>query len=348
MATDDAKAAARVESDGTIQVPSFSLPISAALSASTARAQAQALAAALPIDISAIDKIDVPDAYRAAVDAFRAGLDEMFARPLSEKLLAEFPVEMRDVVLAGVRGEAFIPANCDPDRILLNLHGGGFCSGYGYVSRIEAIPMAHLTGMKVVSIDYRQGYEHKYPAATDDVVAVYRELLQHHAPENIVIYGGSAGGILSLQAAYRIVADGLPAPAAIGVFGAGGFSHGDSDYFAAIGAATAPPVAPIPGVLNTKLGYFSTARADDPFVDPTLGDPALLAKFPPSMILTATRAFDMSPAIAAHRALIRAGADSSLHVFDGLGHCFYYDASAPEPSEAYQAIVRFFKRRLRA
>jgi acetyl esterase/lipase len=72
------------------------------------------------------------------------------------------------------------------------------------------------------------------------------------------------------------------------------------------------------------------------------------AQFPPTLLITGTRAFDMSPAIATHRALVQAGVDASLHVFDGLGHCFYYDATAPEGADAYQTIVGFFRKQLRA
>ena len=70
------------------------------------------------------------------------------------------------------------------------------------------------------------------------------------------------------------------------------------------------------------------------------------AKFPPTLLITGTRAFDMSPAIATHRALVQADVDASLHVFDGLAHCFYYEATSPEGADANQTIVRFFKRHL--
>jgi acetyl esterase/lipase len=44
---------------------------------------------------------------------------------------------------------------------------------------------------------------------------------------------------------------------------------------------------------------------------------------------------------------VQAGVDASLHVFDGLGHCFYYDATAPEGADAYQTMIRFFTKHLR-
>jgi acetyl esterase/lipase len=83
-------------------------------------------------------------------------------------------------------------------------------------------------------------------------------------------------------------------------------------------------------------------------VNPCVAPISFRAKFPPALLITATRAFDMSPAIAMHRALVQAGVDASLHVFDGLGHCFYYDATAPEGADAYQTMVRFFRKHLHA
>ena len=70
------------------------------------------------------------------------------------------------------------------------------------------------------------------------------------------------------------------------------------------------------------------------------------AKFPPTLLITGTRAFDLSPALATHRALFQAGVDAQLHVFDGLGHCFYYDAMTPESLDAYDTIIRFFRKHL--
>ena len=52
----------------------------------------------------------------------------------------------------------------------------------------------------------------------------------------------------------------------------------------------------------------------------------------------------MTPVVDA--ALSEAGVDAQLHVFDGLGHCFYYDASAPEGADAYRTMVRFFRKHL--
>ena len=101
-------------------------------------------------------------------------------------------------------------------RVLINLHGGGFVSDSG--SLIEGVPIANLTKIKVVSVYYRLAPENPFPAAVDDVVAVYRELLKTYKPQGIGIFGTSAGAILTCEVAVRLKQLGLPLPAALGAF----------------------------------------------------------------------------------------------------------------------------------
>lgn len=58
----------------------------------------------------------------------------------------------------------------DHDKVLLNLHGGGFNSDSG--SYTESIPVAGYSKIKVVAVLYRLAPEHPFPAAVDDTVAV--------------------------------------------------------------------------------------------------------------------------------------------------------------------------------
>jgi acetyl esterase/lipase len=84
--------------------------------------------------------------------------------------------------------------------------------------------MAGIGHVKVISIDYRQAPEHKFPAASEDVAKVYQELLKTFKAENIGIYGCSAGGFLTAQSVAWFQAHNLPAPGAIGIFCAGALS----------------------------------------------------------------------------------------------------------------------------
>lgn len=343
----------RVDPDGTIHVTAFELPLSAALSPEARQAQIAALTRPA-VNMPSLDGIKSEAEFIAYVDKFRQDIDSKFIKPLSQALAGAFPVDIRATKIAGVPVEEFTPETRGVERrILINLHGGAFFSGAVFVGRVESIPVTSLGKIKVISVDYRQGYEHKYPAASEDVVTVYRELLKEYPPENIGIYGGSAGGGLTAQATAWILSKGLPAPGAIGIFGSGGNGgDGDATYFSKIGTASTPSAlseagGPLGLMRPGAFGYFSTVSPEDYLAAPVSAPKDLLSKFPPTLLISATRALDMSPAIAFHRALTRAGADASLHLFDGLGHCFYYNAWLPESRDAYDRIIRFFDRHLR-
>jgi len=285
--------------------------------------------------------------FKLAVDAFRKTLDEGLARPGSERMLARLPVHIRQGRMGGVPVETFTPLeDVDQERVLINLHGGAFFAGALYVARMESIPVAHMGRFRVISVDYRQGYEHRFPAASEDVATVYAELLKDYLPGQIGIYGGSAGGILAAQATAWILEQGLPRPGAIGVFSAGTGGSGDGAYFSAIGTGRTPPDNAMSSLWSAKVGYFANVRRDDYLVNPNIAPEAFRARFPPTLMITGTRAFDLSPALATHRALVQANVDASLHVFDGLGHSFYYDAATPESLDAYNTIIRFFRKHL--
>jgi acetyl esterase/lipase len=351
VGSDDARRI-EVDPDGTIHVPAFDLPLSAAISPEAR--QSQILMMSKPgIGLPSFDGINTEAEFVEYVEMFRKNLDAGFIVPLSQAILSQFPVGLRAYEIAGVPVEEFAPEACADDRrVLINLHGGAFMSGAIHIGRVESAPVASIGKVKVISVNYRQGYEHKFPAASEDVAAVYRELLKSYPAGNIGIYGCSAGGALTAQVMAWLIHKGFPAPGAIGIFSAGaGGGGGDSAFFGQIGTAQAPPPAsaaadPLAGVRYGKFGYLSDVTPDDYLAMPLSAPRDVLAKYPPTLLISATRAFDMSPAIAFHRALTRAGVDASLQIFDGLGHCFYYSASTPEALDAYDTITRFFDRHL--
>src|SRR5260370_11369735 len=145
---------------------------------------------------------------RARTDEWRK-MDSAEARGLC-------PVNVEETSTAGIRTDIITPlSSTDSKRVLINLHGGGFNSDSGSLS--EGIPIANLAKIKVVSVYYRLAPENPFPAAVDDVVAVYKDLLKTYPAHGIGIFGTSAGAILPCEDAVRLKQLSLPMPAALGM-----------------------------------------------------------------------------------------------------------------------------------
>ena len=226
-------------------------------------------------------------------------------------------------------------------KVLLNLHGGGFNSDSG--SFTESIPIASYTGIKVVAVLYRLAPENPFPAAVDDSVAVYKELLKTYKPDHIVIYGTSAGAILTGEVAVKLKQLGLPMPAALGIFsGHGDFARrGDSPALFALRGLSGhldPPAA-----ASSSDAYASTTDLHDPVLSPVYAD---LHGLPPTLFVTSGRDVLLSGTSNLHRAFLHAGVDARLIVFDALTHAFWYDPKLPEAIEANHLMADFFVKQL--
>jgi monoterpene epsilon-lactone hydrolase len=272
---------------------------------------------------------------RARTDIWRK-TDSAEARKL-------YPVNVEETTTAGVRTDIITPLSTPAThRVLINLHGGGFNSDSG--SLIEGIPIANLAKIKVVSVYYRLAPENPFPAAVDDVVAVYKELLKMYTPRSIGIYGTSAGAILTCEVAVRLKQLGLPRPAALGIFsGLGDYSRvGDSRQLFTLNGFPGR-LEPIDASHLPIDEYVGKTDRKDPVLSPIFSD---LHGMPPTLLVTSTRDILLSDTTTLHRAMLRAGDDAQLVVFDALPHAFWYHFQLPETREALELMAKFFDEKL--
>ena len=276
---------------------------------------------------------DVPmplEKRRAMMDASTARAEKQWRKIC--------PVTIANDTMAGVPVRRVTPLHvpaANADKVLLDLHGGGFDSDSG--SYTETIPIAYYARVPVVAALYRLAPEHPFPAAMDDAVAVYRELLKTHKPEQIAIYGTSAGAILTGEVAVQLKQLSLPEPAALGIFsGFGDFARsGDSVHLYGLRGLTgylAPPGEEKP------LSYVGNADLKNPVLSPIYAD---LKGMPPALFVTSGRDLLLSGTTDLDRAFLRAGDDARLMVFDGLPHAFWYNPELPESIEANRAMAKF-------
>lgn len=330
-----------IDEDGTIRVRPMSIPLPDCLSAAAKAQWIRAVSNPPPLDPG------LPIAEQRAV------MDRLFYAPRLQAAKALYPTRIATTDMGGVRVDIVEPdgdmTGRRDDRVLICLHGGGFRIGAGMGALLEAIPVAGRGGIKVVAVDYRMGPEHEFPAASEDVAAVYRELLTSYEPGRIGIYGNSAGGVLTAMATAWFAKQGLPSPGALCIISspADNIWGGDSRY-SILPLLGWPPPAAHPNPPLTGMPYVRTEDLHDPLVSPALF-PDMLRSFPPTLFICGTRDGAVSAAINSHSRFVAAGVDADLQLWEGMGHGFVFDdVSVPEAIEALDLMIRHFDETLRA
>jgi acetyl esterase/lipase len=256
-------------------------------------------------------------------------------------------VTLEPTVIGGVKAFILTPKEIRPEnrnRLLINVHGGGYVYGPGEAGTSEATLMAAFGGYKIIAIDYRMPPDFPYPAAMDDAMAVWREVVKMQNPRNMAIFGTSTGGGMTLAMILRAKQEGLPLPAAIapGTPWADLTETGD----------TYKTNEWLDNVLVSYNGYLGRAAKlyaaghdlKDPQLSPIYGD---FTGFPPAILTSGTRDLFLSLTVLTHRKLRRAGVEAELQVYEGMSHAQYnFDPYAPETKEVFTEIARFFDQHL--
>jgi acetyl esterase/lipase len=287
----------------------------------------------------------VPDGDPHETLAHRREGTDKWAVTARDQWLALYPAKLTEDKIAGVPVRIVVPEgipDANKDKVLLNLHGGGFNSDSG--SYTESIPIAGMTKIKCVAVLYRLAPEFPFPAAVDDSIAVYKELLKTYKPDHIVIYGTSAGAILTGEVAVKIKQLSLPMPAALGIFsGMGDFARpGDSQSMYALRGLSGHLDAPDDSKPHNS-DYVGTTDPRDPVLSPIYAD---LHGLPPTLFVTSGRDLLLSGTANLHRAFLNAGDDARLVVYDALPHAFWYSTKLPEALEANHLMANFLAKQL--
>lgn len=229
------------------------------------------------------------------------------------------------------------------ERLVVHLHGGGFCIGSGDASVGFAARLASRLGARALVVDYRRAPEHPFPAPHDDALAAWRHALEHLAdPGDTVLTGDSAGGGLALATLVRARDLGLAPPAA--------------------GVLISPwlDLRPVPDELRARagrevmldpdlLGWWAGAlldghRADDPVASPVL---AQLSDLPPLLVQVGADEMLVDDSLALAAAAARARLDVTLEVSADAFHIWaVLPGAAPEADGAFDRMTAYLARQL--
>ncbi|AQT79939.1 hypothetical protein B1R94_12645 [Mycolicibacterium litorale] len=231
--------------------------------------------------------------------------------------------------VAGVPVRWFRPARADAG-LIFHVHGGAFVAGSSLAARAHS-GLARHHGVELVSVDYRLAPEHPFPAALDDVWAVYAEVARDRPT---VIVGESAGGGLAMSLVRRVLDRGGKAPKGLVTMFPWADLTNSSDSFT---RNEHRDLLSREGLSRSALAYAADCDLRTPLVSPLYGS---FADFPPTLIVVGTRdcLLDDSRTVSAR---MRAdGVDATLVEIAGGFHGFIL-LPAPESKVARRRISTF-------
>ena len=264
------------------------------------------------------------------------GEREGYARFLQRTCAAPPAVTTEELVCDGVPALRVIPPGSTAEHgpVVVHLHGGCYTMGSAQGAIALAARLAAAVGGWALVPEYRLAPEHAYPAALDDVVAVYGWLAREHGAQRSVVSGECAGGGLAVAMAVRLREAGATLPAAL---------HAVSPFcdltLTSPAANEKPDRDPWLGRDRLRLSvasYIHTADPATPLISPVNAD---LHGLPPLLIQAAEDEVLHDDATRLAQVAAAAGVQVSIELVPDTVHSFVLFDFLPETRSALERFA---------
>ena len=248
--------------------------------------------------------------------------EEEKALPQNEEILNHWEATAEEKILGGVPVVDIKPKDwIDNGKVLVYTHGGAYVLYSAKTTYTNSVPVASITGLRVVSINYTVAPFSKWNQTTDQVVAVIKELQKDYALTDIAMYGDSAGGGLTPGSILKMIDQGLGMPAAVVLMSPWTDITETGDTYQTLKQADL--VLGYPYTLANAAGaYADPIDQRNPYVSPVYGNYSNSKDFPPTLIQVGTKEIFLSNAIRYYQKLDRAGIPVKLDPYEGMWHVF--------------------------
>ena len=265
--------------------------------------------------------------------------------PAADAAVKRYEPQIDERELGGVRVLDIKPKGYAPNRrLLVYAHGGAYVLFSARSSLGSAALAADATGLRVISVDYTLAPDAKWPAITDQVVAVIEALgKEGHPAKSIAVFGDSAGGGLAAAAALKMRDKGLGMPGALVLWSpwADITDSGDS----AVTLRDAEPFYTYAQLKPCADAYADLKDQKNPHVSPVYAD--FSKGFPPTLIQGGTKELFLSHFVRLYQAIDTVGLTAKLDLYDGMPHVFQAAlADAPEGKAAMRKMREFLAKHL--
>jgi monoterpene epsilon-lactone hydrolase len=264
----------------------------------------------------------------------------------NEAIVAKFGATVERLTLGGVPVLDVKPRGWTKTKsVLVYVHGGAYTLFSAASTLTNAVPHAHDTGHRIISIDYTCAPFARFQAMSDQVVAVMKALVQDgRSLEHIAIFGDSAGGGLAAASVLKMRDQKAGMPAAVvlqspwGDLDDGGDTYHtlkDADLLLDYKKSLAP----------SALAYADEKDHRHPYASPVHGDYS--KGYPPTLIQGGTKEIFLSNFVRLYQAMDQGGVDATLDIYEGMWHVFQaFNYALPESVLARKRVKRFLKEHL--
>lgn len=228
-------------------------------------------------------------------------------------------VLIHDIDIEGIHGEWICVNRAHMKKyVILYCHGGGYSTGSSIYARTLTTKLAMSTSMDVLCFDYRLAPEHPYPAATEDAMKVWDDLmLLGYGARDVILAGDSAGGnlalslMLKLKQQRRLLPRGAILMSPWTDLTASGKSHRSR--------AEIDPVLDADYLQEMIDNYAKGQDLTDALISPLFGD---FEGFPPVYIQVGDNEILLNDATMLQKAMLKAHVSVKMDIFKGMWHVF--------------------------
>lgn len=247
-------------------------------------------------------------------------------------------IKIQQVQLDGVTCEWAYLEKAPLDKVIIFLHGGGFCIGSIDTYRHFTSRLAKATGIRVLYVEYRLAPENPFPGAVEDTISVYQSLLsQGLSSENIILVGDSAGAGLCLSSTLSLRDNGAPLPAALVLF-----SPWTDLTLNSKSLKTNAKKDPLVFVADQKrlvAAYTKGKDVKNPLISPRFGN---FTGFPPILIHTCDDEILLDDSLNLVEKAKKDGVEVTLKLWMGMFHVFaIFPDHTPEGKKSLKEVVSF-------
>jgi acetyl esterase/lipase len=230
------------------------------------------------------------------------------------------------------------------NKIAVYVHGGGFTMSSAEVQKFGAVPLADMSGLRVISVDYKHAPFASHKEILNQVVSVFKGLKDMGISlKDVVAYGDSSGANLVAAATLKMRDEQIGVPAAV-IFWSGWMDLTLSgDTCSTLEAQD--PILSIDSLRKCALAYAPQQEHTNPLVSPLFGD--FTKGFPPTLIQVGTKEMLASDSIRLFTKLKAARQDVEFDMQEGVWHAIpVFTWELPEGTEALKITTAFIRKHL--